>query len=173
MSSPSKAADIVVENRAQLLQYLTQSGCPREQWRIGTEHEKFGFDRQTLAPLPYEGDRGIEAVLAGFVEFGWNPIEEAGKLIALSKDGCSVTLEPAGQLELSGAPLEHLHQTCAETGTHLREVRKIADRIAMLHGGRIIWDGPVADIDRSDNAYVDQFIHGRAEGPIQMDVRRP
>ncbi|MCB1609288.1 MAG: glutamate--cysteine ligase, partial [Xanthomonadales bacterium] len=131
MSSPSKAADIVVENRAQLLQYLTQSGCPREQWRIGTEHEKFGFDRQTLAPLPYEGDRGIEAVLAGFVEFGWNPIEEAGKLIALSKDGCSVTLEPAGQLELSGAPLEHLHQTCAETGTHLREVRKIADRLGI------------------------------------------
>ncbi len=128
--SPSKS-DVIVESRQQLLDYLTLSGCPREQWRIGTEHEKFGFDRQTLQPLPYEGERGIEAILKGFTEFGWAPVEEHGKLIALVKDGCSVTLEPAGQLELSGAPLEHLHQTCAETGEHLREMRQIADKLGV------------------------------------------
>lgn len=125
------SADIRVETRSQLLHYLTDSGSPREQWKIGTEHEKFGFDRKTLAPLPYEGGHGIEAVLKGFIPFGWEPVEENGKLIALLKDGCSVTLEPAGQLELSGAPLEHLHQTCAETGSHLREVRQIADALGI------------------------------------------
>jgi len=127
----SNSADTRVESRLQLLQYLTNSGSPREQWRIGTEHEKFGFDRQTLAPLPYGGERGIEAVLKGFIPFGWQPVEENGKLIALLKDGCSVTLEPAGQLELSGAPLEHLHQTCAETGSHLREVREITEKLGV------------------------------------------
>ncbi|MEZ5440553.1 MAG: glutamate--cysteine ligase [Lysobacterales bacterium] len=131
--APSNPAELEPVNRDQLLDYLASSGRPRADWRIGTEHEKFGFHRQTLAPLPYEGESGIRAMLEGLRDqFGWEAVAEIpGQPIALLRDGCSITLEPAGQLELSGAPLEHLHQTCAETGLHLREVRSVADRLGV------------------------------------------
>ena len=131
--APSNPAELEPVNRDQLLDYLASSGRPRADWRIGTEHEKFGFHRQTLAPLPYEGESGIRAMLEGLRDqFGWEAVAEIpGQPIALLRDGCSITLEPAGQLELSGAPLEHLHQTCAETGQHLREVRSVADRLGV------------------------------------------
>lgn len=122
-SAPS--TDIVTEQR-QLVEYL-ESGCkPREQWRIGTEHEKFVFDLAGHRPVPHDGDRGIEAFLKGLTRFEWQVVEERGKVIALARDGASVTLEPAGQLELSGAPLENLHQSCREVNAHLREVREVA-----------------------------------------------
>ncbi|MEM1379401.1 MAG: glutamate--cysteine ligase [Pseudomonadota bacterium] len=105
------------------------SGCkPRSAWRIGTEHEKFGFLRDTLEPLPFAGERSIQAVLEGLArDFGWNRMEEDGQLVALKKDGASITLEPGGQFELSGAPLERIHQTCGEVHQHLDEVKAIAD----------------------------------------------
>ncbi|OAB60282.1 glutamate--cysteine ligase [Leptolyngbya valderiana BDU 20041] len=111
-----------------------ESGCkPPEAWRIGTEHEKFGFHYDTLAPLPYAGPRGIRAVLEGLAEqFQWNVIEEDGLPIALNKpDGCSITLEPGGQLELSGGLLDNLHQTCNEVNTHLAEVRQVAEPLGI------------------------------------------
>ena len=115
---------------SELAGYL-ESGCkPRDAWRIGTEHEKFGYVADTLAPLPYEGDASIHAVLSGLRDrFGWSPVEEGGHLIGLEKDGANVSLEPGGQLELSGAPLETIHQTCDEVNDHLREVRAVADDI--------------------------------------------
>ncbi len=121
-----------IERHEQLAEYLS-SGCkPREDWRIGTEHEKFGYARDTLTPLPYDGPRSIKAVLEGLREkFGWQPVEEAGKIIGLVKDGANVSLEPGGQLELSGAPLETIHQTCDEVNEHLREVREVADQIGV------------------------------------------
>ncbi len=87
-----------------------QSGCkPREAWRIGIEHEQFLFDTATGAPLPYEGPKSIKAVLEGFIKsHGWSPIHVNGHLIALKKNGANVTLEPGGQIELSGAPLATL-----------------------------------------------------------------
>jgi len=113
-----------------LAEYL-ESGCkPREDWRIGTEHEKFGYCRDTHLPLPYEGPRSILAILEGLRDrFGWAPVEEAGKLIGLEKDGANVSLEPGGQLELSGAPLRSIHETCDEVNAHLRDVRSVADEI--------------------------------------------
>jgi glutamate--cysteine ligase len=111
-----------------------ESGCkPPEDWRIGTEHEKFGFHYDTLAPLPYAGPRGIRAVLEGLAEqFQWNVVEEDGLPIALTKpDGCSITLEPGGQLELSGGLLDNLHQTCNEVNTHLAEVRQVAEPLGI------------------------------------------
>jgi glutamate--cysteine ligase len=113
-----------------LAEYL-ESGCkPREDWRIGTEHEKFGYCRDTHLPLPYEGPRSILAILEGLRDrFGWAPVEEAGKLIGLEKDGANVSLEPGGQLELSGAPLLSIHETCDEVNAHLRDVRSVADEI--------------------------------------------
>ena len=119
-----------IESHADLAAYLA-SGCkPRDQWRIGTEHEKFGYRTDTHAPLPYEGECSIHAMLAGLRDrFGWSPVEEGGHLIGLEKDGANVSLEPGGQLELSGAPLETIHQTCDEVNDHLREVQAVADTI--------------------------------------------
>ncbi|MFO1209107.1 MAG: glutamate--cysteine ligase [Amaricoccus sp.] len=117
-----------IESRDQLAAYL-EAGCkPPEDWRIGTEHEKFGYRTADHLPLPYAGDCSIEAMLAGLRDgFGWAPVEEAGKLIGLEKDGANVSLEPGGQLELSGAPLRTLHETCDEVNEHLREVKALAD----------------------------------------------
>jgi len=121
-----------VEDKSDLAAYLA-SGCkPAYQWRIGTEHEKFGYCRDSLKPLPYDGPRSVKAVLEGLRDrFGWHPVEEAGNLIGLEKDGANVSLEPGGQLELSGAPLETIHQTCDEVNEHLRQVREVAERIGV------------------------------------------
>ncbi len=121
-----------IEHHSQLAEYL-ESGCkPREDWKIGTEHEKFGYCKDTLNPLPYEGERSILAVLEGLRDgHGWSPLEEGGKLIGLEKDGANVSLEPGGQLELSGAPLDNIHQTCDEVNRHLADVKDISDKIGV------------------------------------------
>ncbi|MEM1385123.1 MAG: glutamate--cysteine ligase [Pseudomonadota bacterium] len=119
-----------IESRADLVSYL-ESGCkPAEAWRIGTEHEKFGYCLESQAPLPYDGPRSIKAMLEGLRDrFGWEALEEQGNIIGLKKDGANVSLEPGGQLELSGAPLETIHETCDEVNAHLAEVKAIADGI--------------------------------------------
>jgi glutamate--cysteine ligase len=121
-----------IDSQDQLAEFLA-SGCkPREDWRIGTEHEKFGYLKDTLEPLPYDGPRSIRAVLEGLRDrHGWSPVTEGGHLIGLEKDGANVSLEPGGALELSGAPLETIHQTCDEVNEHLREVKDIADEIGV------------------------------------------
>ena len=119
-----------IECRAQLAEHL-EVGCkPEDLWRIGTEHEKFGYCKDTLEPLPYEGARSIRAMLEGLRDrFGWMPVLEAGNLVGLERSGANISLEPGGQLELSGAPLETIHQTCDEVNEHLREVKAVADDI--------------------------------------------
>jgi glutamate--cysteine ligase len=107
------------------VEYIEQGCKPREQWRIGTEHEKFAFDLATLKRLPHEGPKGIGALLKAMQRFGWQPVEEEGKVIALSCGACNITLEPGGQFELSGAPLETIHKTCDEVQTHLKQVKEI------------------------------------------------
>ncbi|MAC72021.1 MAG: glutamate--cysteine ligase [Rhodobacteraceae bacterium] len=131
MSIP-QSGEGFIEKPEQMVEYLA-SGCkPKSDWRIGTEHEKFGYCKDTLKPIPYSGERSILTVLEGLRdEYGWAPILEAGNLIGLSKNGANVSLEPGGQLELSGAPLETIHETCDEVNTHLREVRLVADRVGV------------------------------------------
>ncbi|SDJ09093.1 glutamate--cysteine ligase [Lutimaribacter saemankumensis] len=121
-----------IESFDQLASYL-ESGCkPKQDWRIGTEHEKFGYCKDTHLPIPYDGPRSVKAVLEGLREkHGWTPVEEAGNLIGLTKDGANISLEPGGQLELSGAALETIHQTCDEVNEHLREVKDIADKVGV------------------------------------------
>ena len=131
MSSPSHVADTPITDRAQLVDYIASGEKPRADWRIGTEHEKFGFRLDDLRPPSFDGARGIEALLKGLARFGWTPYEEHGRVIALTKGMASVTLEPAGQLELSGAPVETIHDTCKEVGSHLREVRAVADELQL------------------------------------------
>ncbi len=126
MSAPPQSQGEPITGQAQLVAYL-EAGCKApEAWRIGTEHEKFAYTLEDLRPLPYAGARGIRAILDGLAaRFGWQPVVEDGNVIALTKAGCSVTLEPGGQLELSGAPLETLHQTCDEVNAHLDQVKEI------------------------------------------------
>ena len=131
MSGPSAANDTLITDRDQLVAVLASGEKPKADWRIGTEHEKFGFRLDDLRPPTFEGERGIEALLRGLTRYGWTPYEEHGHLIALTRDDASVTLEPAGQLELSGAPLETIHDTCKEVGGHLREVREVADELRL------------------------------------------
>jgi glutamate--cysteine ligase len=129
MSIP-QSGGIPLEHHNQLAQYLADGCKPKSDWRIGTEHEKFGYDKAGLNPLPYNGFCGIKAMLEGLREgFGWNPVEEDGNIIGLTKGGANVSLEPGGQLELSGAPLETIHETCDEVNSHLKEVKHIADKI--------------------------------------------
>jgi glutamate--cysteine ligase len=128
MSQATGARDETpIERKQQLVDYLAGGGKPKSAWRIGTEHEKFGFDRDTLLPPSYAGERGIRALLTGLQGFGWQPVLEDDHVIALLQDGCSITLEPAGQLELSGAPLKTIHDTCCEIASHLRQVRAVAE----------------------------------------------
>lgn len=119
-----------IEHRDQLAEYLADGCKPKDDWRIGTEHEKFGYCKDTLNPLPYDGPRSIKAILEGLRDrYGWSPVLEAGNIIGLEKDGANVSLEPGGQLELSGAPLRSIHETCDEVNEHLREVQSVADEI--------------------------------------------
>ena len=119
-----------IESRDQLNSYF-EAGCkPEADFRIGTEHEKFGFALDEHTPLAYDADGpSVKKMLEGMTRFGWAPVVEDGYVVALKRDGASITLEPGGQFELSGAPLENIHQTCSEVNGHLREVREVADEI--------------------------------------------
>ena len=108
------------------------AGCkPREAWRIGTEHEKIGFCVDSLKPIPYDGERSIKKLLELLITRDWQPVLEADNLIALKKSGASVTLEPGGQVELSGAPLATIHQTCSETTDYHALMRTISDELGI------------------------------------------
>lgn len=132
MSNPTQMADVTIENKAELVDFLASGNKPKADWRIGTEHEKFGFRLDDLRAPAYEGDRGIGVLLNTLADrFGWAKVEDNGNTIALLRDMASVSLEPAGQLELSGAPLETIHQTCCEVDAHLREVRSVAEELGL------------------------------------------
>jgi glutamate--cysteine ligase len=129
MSRPPDAAGAPIESKAQLIEDLESACTPRDKWLIGTEHEKFAFRLSDNTRLPYEGPDGIGEILSRLERFGWEPIQEQGKTIALSMNGCAITLEPGGQFELSGAPLETIHQTCDEVHTHLAQVKEVGDEL--------------------------------------------
>ena len=135
MTTPTSDIDEAaprIGGKSELVEYLEGGNKPKTDWRIGTEHEKFGFLWDGLKPLPYEGKASVRAMLEGLRDrFGWEPIIEGGHLIGLKKNGASVSLEPGGQFELSGAPLESIHETCIEVGQHLTEVRFLAEPLGI------------------------------------------
>ncbi|MPZ10034.1 MAG: glutamate--cysteine ligase [Kiloniellaceae bacterium] len=135
MSAPPQSQGEVITDKAQLVEYL-EAGCkPADAWRIGTEHEKFCYSLDDFRPLPYEGARSIRALLEGLQRFGWAPVTEGDNVIALTKNGAGVSLEPGGQFELSGAPLKTIHDTCSEVNIHLDQIREIAGPLGVAAMG--------------------------------------
>jgi glutamate--cysteine ligase len=133
-SAETEAGRAAIESKAQLVETISSGEKPPADWRIGTEHEKFPFLTDTLAPVPYDGPRSIKAMLEGLAaRFNWKPVLEAGNIIALAdpKGLGSISLEPGGQFELSGAPLSNLHETCDEVHEHLAQVREIGDELGI------------------------------------------
>ena len=118
----------------ELVGYLAAGNKPRDKWRIGTEHEKFPVYVDGHGPVPYGGERGIRALLEGMqAKLGWEPIVDAGNIIGLVEPTGqgAISLEPGGQFELSGAPLETIHQTCREGNAHLAQLREIAEPLGI------------------------------------------
>ncbi len=134
-----------IESTSQMVEWFEQGCKPEKDWRIGTEHEKFGFYVGDHSPVPYEGERGIGAILTAMQEkLGWDPIMDAGNIIGLAEQSGmgAISIEPGGQFELSGAPLEHIHETCNEINQHLKLVKEIARdmEIGFLGlGGSPVW----------------------------------
>ncbi|MBD2842272.1 glutamate--cysteine ligase [Erythrobacter rubeus] len=135
----SDANEPVIESLDDLVAPMIGGEKPAADWRIGTEHEKFVYHRSDRHAPSYEEEGGIRDILLSLREFGWEPVEENGKVIAMSGADGTVSLEPAGQLELSGAPLENLHETCAETGRHLNQVKQIGERCGVGFIGLGMW----------------------------------
>ena len=135
----SGAVDPVIESRDQLVAPMQQGEKPASDWRIGTEHEKLVYKHGDFHAPAYDEPCGIRDMLMNLQRFGWEPVIEGGNVIALKGEDGAVSLEPAGQLELSGAPLENLHQTCAETGRHLRQVKEIGEACGVGFLGLGMW----------------------------------
>jgi glutamate--cysteine ligase len=132
MSAPPKSGGEPVTDKRQLVQWIAAGAKKPSLWRIGTEHEKFAFRLADRRRLPYEGPDGIGVLLNGLKRFGWQSVEENGNVIALSRpEGGSVTLEPGGQLELSGRTVVTIHDTCNEVHEHLDQVKEVAHELGI------------------------------------------
>ncbi len=135
----SSTNEPVIETLEQLVEPMSSGEKPKSDWRIGTEHEKFVYHKNNRRAPSYEEAAGIRDILMNMREFGWEPIEENGHVIAMKGSDGNISLEPAGQLELSGAPLVSLHETCAETGRHLEQVKAIGERLGVGYLGLGMW----------------------------------
>jgi glutamate--cysteine ligase len=137
--------DPLIENRDQLIAAFAKGEKPKDRWRIGTEHEKFVYATSDFHAPSYEEKGGIHTLLIGLTRYGWEPVFEGGNIIALSGADGTISLEPAGQLELSGAPLDNLHETCAETGRHLEQVKYVGDMLGLGFLGLGMWPDKTRD----------------------------
>jgi len=129
----------LIHSRADLLAEFSGGEKPRDNWRIGTEHEKFVYRRDDHRAPSYDEPGGIRDLLHGLTQFGWQPVRENGNVIALSGPDGTISLEPAGQFELSGAALKNLHQTCSEAARHLGQCKMIGDKLGLGFLGTGMW----------------------------------
>jgi glutamate--cysteine ligase len=136
----------VIEKNEELEAYFHNAGKPRALWRVGTEYEKVGIDRHTGQAIPYFGPRGVNHILRELIErFRWEPEEQDGHIIALSRDKAQITLEPGGQIELSGEPCESIHCTYAEFNQHIRELLEVSEPLGVIFLG--LGMQPVSRVD--------------------------
>ena len=136
--APKKTSP-TIESRDQLIASFAAGEKPKDAWRIGTEHEKFVYANGDHHAPSYDEPSGIRALLGELEQYGWKPVIEGGNAIAMSGPDGSISLEPAGQFELSGAPLESLHDTCAETGRHLEQVKAAGEKLGIGFLGLGMW----------------------------------
>jgi glutamate--cysteine ligase len=138
-----------ISGREDLIRYLAGGAKPRDQWRIGTEYEKLAVDRRTGRAAPFSGPRGIEEVLRRMADrFGWTPREEDGRIVALQGPRASITLEPGGQLELSGEPCADIHCAEAELTEHVSQIVAIGEELGLAFLGLGIQPlSPVEEIE--------------------------
>jgi len=137
----------VIEKSTELEAYFHDAGKPFDRWRVGTEYEKVGIDRNTGQAIPYYGKRGVEHILRELIErFGWEPEEQDGHIIALTRDKAQITLEPGGQVELSGEPCDNIHCTYAEFTQHSREVLEVTEPLGIIFLG--LGMQPVSRLDQ-------------------------
>lgn len=156
-----------------LVAHLRGGEKPPERWRVGTEHEKIGLYADGLAPVPYEGERGIGRLLETVAEReAWESVREGGRVVALTGEGASISLEPGGQLELSGAPLRTIHDTCREFHRHLELVREVSEPLGIVWlslGMNPIHE--VADVPRMPRVRHDimrDYLPSRGELALEM-----
>jgi glutamate--cysteine ligase len=132
-------AERLIESRDDLLATFSKGEKPKGRWAIGTEHEKFVYRCADHRAPSYDEPGGIRDLLAALTDYGWSPVIENGNVIALTGPDGAVSLEPAGQLELSGAPREHLHETCAEAGRHLVQCKAVGEKLGICFLGMGMW----------------------------------
>ncbi len=158
----------VIERKDELEAYFHDAAKPRERWRIGTEYEKVGIVRETGKAIPYSGKRGVEFILRELVErFGWQPEEQDGHIIALSRDKAQITLEPGGQIELSGEPCESIHCTHAEFTQHIRELLEVTEPLGIIFLG--LGMQPVSRVEEIEWVPKQRY---RIMGPYMLKVGR-
>ena len=131
MSAPSLSGGAPITDKRELVEYLAAGSKPAKDWRIGTEHEKFVFRLRDHQPAQYDGPGGIRALLEGLRRYGYKPVLDGAALVGLSDGKAAISLEPGGQFELSGAPLETVHQTCDEVTQHLHQVRAVTSELGL------------------------------------------
>jgi len=158
----------VIERQDELEAYFHDAGKPRERWKIGTEYEKVGIVRETGKAIPYFGKRGVEFILRELVErFGWEPEEQDGHIIALTRDKAQITLEPGGQIELSGEPCESIHCTYAEFTQHIRELLEVTEPLGIIFLG--LGMQPVSRVEEIEWVPKQRY---RIMGPYMLKVGR-
>src|SRR5581483_2577730 len=135
-----------IETLEQLVEHFERGAKPRSAWRIGTEYEKVAVEPDTARALPFSGERGVEAILKGLADrFGWEPHDENGRVIALSRPGGDITLEPGGQVELSGRPCVTLHEAADELDEHVHEITTVGEALGVAFLGLGIQ--PISTVD--------------------------
>lgn len=166
--------DPIIRSAHDLLDVFVRGEKPQDAWRIGTEHEKFVYRTADHHAPGYDEQGGIRDLLAGLERFGWRPVREGNTVIALAGDDGSVSLEPAGQFELSGAPLENLHQTCAETGRHLKQVKEVGAELGLGFLGLGLWpDKTRADLPTMPKGrYKIMLDHMPRVGSMGLDMMK-
>jgi glutamate--cysteine ligase len=173
VSGQPKTEPTVVGSVADLVGFVRAGEKPREAFRVGTEHEKIGIRLADLRPVPYAGPGGIAELLAALAALeGWAPVHEGDTLVALEKEGASITLEPGGQLELSGAPLRTIFETCQEFHRHLDVIRRVSEPRGIVWlslGANPLHDAyEIPRVPKSRYAVMRDYLPARGELAMHM-----